>query len=124
MSSIDLIEKFLAAWAALDLDGVMGLFADDAVFVASTGPEPGRKLQGTADIRAAIEPMFKAMAGMTFTVTGIWGKEPDYFATWTVSAPVGSMPGGAGTPPVKGIDHFVVAHDRILLKDAYRKVAA
>ena len=119
MSKIDLIEKFLAAWAAQDVSGVMGLFADDAVFVASTGPEPGRTLRGAADIRAAIEPMFKATVGMTFTVTGIWGEGADYFATWTLSSP-----DGAGASPVKGIDHFVVAHDRITLKDAYRKVAA
>ncbi|TXH32709.1 MAG: nuclear transport factor 2 family protein [Rhodospirillaceae bacterium] len=124
MSKIDLIEKFLAAWAAQDVDGVMGLFADEAVFVASTGPEPGRTLHGAADIRVAIEPMFKATAGMAFAVTGIWGEGADYFATWTLSAPAGSASAGTATSPVKGIDHFVVAHDRITLKDAYRKVAA
>lgn len=115
----EIVAQFLAAWAAQDLDRVMQLFSADAVFVASTGPEPGRSLRGQAEIRLAIAAMFKATVGMTFDVTGIWGEGPDWFATWTLSKP-GADPASA----VKGIDHFVVTDGRIDLKDAYRKVAA
>ncbi len=118
-SNIEIIRQFLAAWAAQDVDRIMQLFAADATFIASTGPEPGCSLKGQDDIRAAIAAMFKATAGMAFAETGIWGDGADWFATWTLSKP-GADPASA----VKGIDHFVVTGGRIDLKDAYRKVAA
>ena len=48
----EVVERFGSAWEAWDLDAVMALMADDAVF-ESTGPAPdGVRLEGRDAIRA------------------------------------------------------------------------
>ena len=59
----DVVRRFGAAWEAWDLDAIMALMADDAVF-ESTGPAPdGRRVEGAAAIRAEWEAMFRGDAG-------------------------------------------------------------
>jgi ketosteroid isomerase-like protein len=54
----DVVARFGAAWEAWDLDAIMALMADDAVF-ESTGPAPdGVRLEGATAIRAEWAAMF------------------------------------------------------------------
>ena len=54
----EVVRRFGAAWEAWDLDAIMALMADDAVF-ESTGPAPdGRRVEGAAAIRAEWAEMF------------------------------------------------------------------
>jgi ketosteroid isomerase-like protein len=55
----DVVAQFGAAWEAWDLDAIMALMAEDAVF-ESTGPAPdGVRIEGAAAVRAEWEGMFR-----------------------------------------------------------------
>ena len=55
----DVIGRFGAAWEAWDLDAIMALMAEDAVF-ESTGPAPdGVRIEGAAAVRAEWEGMLR-----------------------------------------------------------------
>ena len=63
----DVVRRFGAAWEAWDLEAIMALMADDAVF-ESTGPAPdGRRIEGAAAIRAEWEAMFRDTRDASFT---------------------------------------------------------
>ena len=55
------IAEFSTLLAAGDLDGLLGLYEDDAVFA----PEPGRTVSGAPAIRAALEPFLALRPQMT-----------------------------------------------------------
>lgn len=55
----DVVDRFCAAWEGWDLEAVMALMADDAVF-ESTGPAPdGRRIEGAAAIGGEWAAMFR-----------------------------------------------------------------
>jgi ketosteroid isomerase-like protein len=55
----DVVGRFGAAWEAWDLDAIMALMSEDAVF-ESTGPAPdGVRIEGAAAVRAEGEGMFR-----------------------------------------------------------------
>jgi len=41
-----LLARFLSAWEARDLNETLACFAEDGVYEASIGPEPGRRATG------------------------------------------------------------------------------
>lgn len=62
----EVVKRFGAAWEAWDLEAIMDLMAEDAVF-ESTGPAPdGRRLEGSRAIRAEWEAMFDATRDAEF----------------------------------------------------------
>jgi ketosteroid isomerase-like protein len=55
----DVVGRFGAAWEAWDLDAIMALMSEDAVF-ESTGPAPdGVRIEGAGAVRAEWEGMFR-----------------------------------------------------------------
>ena len=63
----EVVRRFGAAWEAWDLDAIMSLMADDAVF-ESTGPAPdGRRVEGAAAIRTEWAQMFASTHNASFT---------------------------------------------------------
>ena len=111
--------RFSAAWAAGDVDALLGLMADDPIYKGSTGPEPGTVFAGREQVRAALEKM----AG------GNRGSEPAepapppqmYFfgdralVYWSLKLP-------GSDSEVDGVDVMTFTDDgRIAVKDAYRK---
>lgn len=116
--SADVVRQFLDAWARQDFDGVMERFDDNAIFKASTGPEPGRTFVGRAQIASAVEAMFEAAAGSQFNVAELIPFDGGAVATWFVSSR------DAHDEIVKspGIDVFRVHAGKITLKDAFRKL--
>ncbi len=63
----DVVRRFGAAWEAWDLDAVMALMTEDAVFEA-TGPAPdGQRVEGHTAIREAWEGMFTTTRDASFT---------------------------------------------------------
>ncbi len=66
----DVVRRFGAAWEAWDLDAIVALMADDAVF-ESTGPAPdGRRVEGAAAIREEWSEMFALDAGRRVLLRG------------------------------------------------------
>jgi hypothetical protein len=115
----DIIHAFMRAWGQKDIDSVVGFFAEDAIFIASAGPEPGRTVKGLGAIRSIVSAMFDKLDSSTIS-TEIWSTGADHFAVWVACDPDNA----AGRIISRGIDHFIISGGKITLKDAYRKIAA
>jgi ketosteroid isomerase-like protein len=110
-----IIHAFIQAWGQQDLEGVLRFFAPDAIFIASTGPEPGRTHQGRTAIRSAVSAMFATPQPASAISTKIWSSGTEHFVTWASRDPAVPAAGLTG----KGIDHFTIIDGKITLKDAY-----
>ncbi|MCC0043750.1 MAG: nuclear transport factor 2 family protein [Brucellaceae bacterium] len=111
-----LLGDFADAWGRRDVGAVVELFADDAVYFASVGPEPGRRATGKTAIRELIEAMFAVDRGATSETTEPVIFDGGAFWSWRYTLPDGSIE--------LGCDLLRVADGKIVLKDAYRKVRA
>jgi len=109
------LDVFSAAWARRDLNGVMACFADDAVYSASIGPEPGERAEGQHRIRQLVARMF-ALDGNTVTqIDRLQVSTSTAFWTWRYCRP--------GHNDEFGCDFFEFNDGLITLKDAYRKTS-
>jgi uncharacterized protein (TIGR03086 family) len=113
----DVVRRFGAAWEAWDLDAIMALMADDAVF-SSTGPAPdGRRIEGAPAIRAEWESMFRDTRDASFTFEEAFMSGDRATARW-----VFAWTNDDGSPGhVRGIDAIRVSGDRIAEKLSYVK---
>ncbi|RFC68948.1 MULTISPECIES: nuclear transport factor 2 family protein [Mesorhizobium] len=113
-----LLDRFLAAWNARDVDGLMACMAQDCAFHASAGPDAeGRKFVGRDVVRASYAALFDTFPKAAWTrgshvVTGDIG-----LSSWRF---VGTNASGQQVD-VDGCDIFTFAGDLIALKDSYRK---
>lgn len=64
-SNTDLVQEFCAVWPSMDLDRVMGFFADDAVYTNIPIDPPN---EGTEAIRKTIEGFFGMAKKIEFVV--------------------------------------------------------
>jgi len=117
---VRLIEAFTAAWESRDLDALMELMADDCVFRASVGPEPGVSFVGRDAVRRGYAMFLGAADGPPAdTQSAAPLVHRDFAVTrWTVRT---AGKDGAHVE-VRGCDVFEFDGDRISLKDTYRKV--
>ena len=113
-----LLGRFMAAWNAHDLDGLMACMAQDCAFHGSAGPEPsGRRHIGREAVRAAYAAIFStfpdaAWSNGSHVVSGDTG-----LSSWRFT---GTNAAGDKIE-VDGCDIFVFSGARIALKDSYRK---
>lgn len=113
----DVVRRFAAAWEACDLDAIMSLMADDAVF-ESTGPAPdGRRVEGAAAIRAEWESMFRDTRDASFTLEKAFVSGDRATARWLFSWT--NADGSQGH--VRGADVMRVRGDRIAETLSYVK---
>ena len=116
-----LLARFMAAWNAHDLDGLMACMAQDCAFHASAGPEPcGRRHTGQEAVRAAYAAIFSTFSDAAWSndkhvVSGDTGLSSWRFTGTTVAG---------DKIEVDGCDIFVFSGARIALKDSYRKTRA
>jgi ketosteroid isomerase-like protein len=81
----DVVRQFCAGWEAWDLDAIMALLAEDAVF-ESTGPAPdGRRIEGAAAIRAEWEAMFRDTRDASFSFEEVFVSGDRATARWVFS---------------------------------------
>jgi uncharacterized protein (TIGR03086 family) len=113
----DVVRRFGAAWEAWDLDAIMALVADDAVFEA-TGPGPdGRRIEGRDAIRAEWADMFAGTRDASFTFEESFVHGDRAAARW-----VYGWTNDDGTPGhVRGVDVIKVRDGRIAEKLSYVK---
>lgn len=114
--TLERLEQFGAAWAQGDLDALMSFVADDCVYHASVGPEPGTTYEGRDAVRRGFAAMLsydrgRERHGGNVAVTGDRG-----MAEWSF------IERGNGRT-IRGCDLFEFAGDQIRRKDAFRKVA-
>jgi steroid delta-isomerase-like uncharacterized protein len=116
--ALQLLERFADAWNRHDLDALMSMMTDDAVFAASAGPDvDGERSAGRAAVRAAYAAVFAAFpdahwAGARHFVAGDRG-----VSEWTFS---GTRADGQRVE-VTGCDLFTFKDGLIAVKNSYRK---
>jgi uncharacterized protein (TIGR03086 family) len=113
----DVVRRFGAAWEAWDLDAIMALMSDDAVF-ESTGPAPdGVHLEGAAAIRAEWEGMFRSTRDASFVFEEAFVSRDRAAVRWVFSWT--NDDGTAGH--VRGADVMRVAGGKVVEKLSYVK---
>jgi quercetin dioxygenase-like cupin family protein len=115
------LDRFLAAWNARDVDALMDCMAEDCAFHGSAGHDAeGRKHLGRNAVRAAYAALFDAFPEAAWTrgrhvVSGDAGLSSwRFIGTTTAGQPV----------EVDGCDIFAFSGDLISRKDSYRKARA
>lgn len=110
--------RFMAAWNARDVDGLMACMAKDCAFHASAGPETeGRRFIGREAVRASYEGMFQTFPDAAWTADSHHVAGDTGLSEWRF---IGTDRTGK-TVDVQGCDIFRFAGDLIALKDSYRK---
>ncbi len=103
-----------------DVDRIVALFHDDAIFWLASGPEPvGTTLKGKAAIRKLLADRFKLIPDMRWTRTDEWMGEGDRAVTqWRVTGKAAD-----GTQlDYQGCDLYQFKDGLIWRKDTYWKI--
>lgn len=117
-SSVELLERFCAAWNNRDVDGLMSMMADECVYRAAAGPsEAGAVFEGREAVRQGYEAVFEkfsqaAWLDGTHVVSGNRG-----FSSWLFKGVTQT----GEVVEVNGCDLFVLRGGKIAVKDSYRK---
>ncbi len=117
-ASLELLERFAAAWNRHDLDALMSMMTDDCVFEASAGPDVnGQRSEGKAAVRAAYASVFETFPDARWSnprhvVSGNRG-----VSEWTFT---GTRADGTRVE-VTGCDLFTLRDGLIAVKNSYRK---
>ncbi len=113
------LEEFLAAFNAHDVDAIMGFFTEDCVFEMPRGPAPGgRRLVGKGAVREGIRSRFEGIPDIRYeddrhSVCGDRG-----VSEWTIRGTQRT-----GEPiEVRGCDLFEFSGGLISRKDSYWKI--
>ena len=110
-ATIDLINRFGAAWNDHDLDAALALCTDDVTF-ESTGPAPdGERAEGKDAVRAAWAPIFENVAAH-FTTEDLFAADDRVVTTWSY---------GWGDGHVRGVDVMRVRDGKVAEKLSYVK---
>ena len=119
VNKLDVLERMLDAFNRHDLDGIMGLFAEDRVFEAPRGPDPwGRRFVGQEEVRAGLGTRFSGIPDVRYGdgkhfVSGQRGA-----SEWTLT---GTTVGGERLE-VRGCDLWTFEDDKIVHKDSFWKI--
>ena len=116
--------EFLAsigqAFNSRDVERIVALFHDDAIFWLASGPEPvGTTLSGKAAIRKLLSDRFKSIPDMHWARTDEWLAEGDRAVTqWRVTGKAAD-----GTKlDYQGCDLYQFKDGLIWRKDTYWKI--
>ncbi|MCC7122676.1 MAG: nuclear transport factor 2 family protein [Gammaproteobacteria bacterium] len=110
-----LVEDFTARFNAVDLDGLMHFFAEDAVYEEVNGPVN----HGKAAIRKAFEPLFSGTFGTVQFIGRDLFIDPEadkVMASWDCHLVMDGQP-----KVLEGLDCYHFRGDRIVRKLAYCK---
>ena len=109
-------DAFAAAWGERDLDALMALMTDDAVYGASVGPEPGLTFRGSREVRAGFASMLALDDTACSEIVSTLFAGAVACVEWQYTRR------GEPAPNVRGIDRLEFRGGRISRKEAYRKV--
>jgi ketosteroid isomerase-like protein len=112
-----IVKEFSDAWGRADLEALMPHLADDFVFCASVGPEPGATWVGKEAAREGFRRMFSHDADWTPIPNEIFPFEDRVMLLWGYRREVDGEP-----VVVRGCDVFHFRGRLIVRKDAFRKV--
>ena len=112
-----LVSDFMDAWERADAGAVMQLMAEDCVYSASVGPEPGMTYRGRTDVTRGVGEMLAFEAGGESRQGRVWFAEDRAFAEWDYD----EIADDGEVKIVRGIDVIHMAAGKILSIDAFRK---
>ena len=114
-----MLQAFLDAFNAHDIDAIMSFFTEDCVFDTPRGPAPGgRHLVGRQQVRAAIQARLDGIPDIHYGDDRHWTCGDRGVSEWTIC---GTQVTGEAIE-VRGCDLFELRDGRISRKDAYWKI--
>ena len=118
MTPEQIIREVSAAWRRSDLETLMKFVADDCVYSASVGPEPGETFTGRDAVRKGFSKLLAHDDDGVGEPGEMWSFDDKVVSTW------GFRKTGKDGQPVliRGIDVFTLRDGLIAKKDAFRKV--
>ena len=113
------LQAFLDAFNAHDVDTIMSFFSDDCVMVMPRGPAPaGRELVGKAQIREGIQSRLDGIPDVHYGDDRHWACGDRGVSEWTIRGTQRS-----GEPiELRGCDLFEFTDGKISRKDSFWKI--
>ena len=113
------LQDFLDAFNAHDLDAIMSFFAEDCVLEMPRGPAPGgRRLVGKRDVREGLRSRLDGIPDVNYGDDRHWACGDRGVSEWTLR---GTQRTGESIE-VRGCDLFEFADGKIRRKDSYWKI--
>jgi ketosteroid isomerase-like protein len=114
-----MLQAFLDAFNAHDVDTIMSFFTEDCVFDMPRGPAPGgRRLIGKEQVREGIRSRFEGIPDIRYEDDRHWLSGDRGVSEWTIRGTQSS-----GEPiEVRGCDLFEFSEGRISRKDSFWKI--
>jgi steroid delta-isomerase-like uncharacterized protein len=117
-TKLDLLHVFADAWNRHDVDALMSCMANDCVFEASAGPDVcGTRYRGREEVRAGFSSMWKAFPDAAWAEARHFVCGDRGVSEWVFR---GTRADGTRVE-VSGCDLFTFRHDKIAVKNSYRK---
>ena len=118
-AALRLIQDVTAAFDRHDLDAIMALFADDAVFESPRGADPwGHRFVGRNEIREAFAGRFSGIPDVRYTGDDHFVDGDRGVSEWTLT---GTTTGGDWIE-VRGCDLWTFRDGKIEKKDSFWKI--
>jgi ketosteroid isomerase-like protein len=118
-ASTAVLEAFLDAFNAHDVDAVMSFFTEDCVFDMPRGPGPGgRRLVGKQQVRQGIQSRFDGIPDIHYGDDRHWLCGDRGVSEWTIR---GTQRTGERIA-VRGCDLFELVDGKISRKDSFWKI--
>jgi ketosteroid isomerase-like protein len=117
--AVTVLEAFLDAFNAHDVDAIMSCFSEDCVLVMPRGPAPGgRRLEGKEQVRAGIQSRFDGIPDVEYGDARHWVCGDRGVSEWTIR---GTQATGERIE-VRGCDLFEFTGGKISRKDSFWKI--
>jgi ketosteroid isomerase-like protein len=114
-----LLEAFLDAFNAHDVDAIMSFFTEDCVMDMPRGPAPGgRRLLGKQQVRQGIQARFDGIPDVRYCDDRHWMCGDRGVSEWTIR---GTQISGEPVE-VRGCDLFEFTDGKISRKDSFWKI--
>ncbi|MDA0672690.1 MAG: nuclear transport factor 2 family protein [Cyanobacteria bacterium] len=113
----DFVAGFLQTWSRHDVDAIMALMTEDCEFEPSARAW-GTHYQGQAEVRAAVEGLFKSAPDIQWRAVRYWAT-----ADQVVIEVLATGTNAQGEPfEIPGCDLLTLREGKIASKRAYRKL--
>ena len=118
-SNTAVLEAFIDAFNAHDVDAIMACFADDCVMEMPRGPAPGgRRLVGKAEVREGVRSRFEGIPDVRYDDGRHWACGDRAVSEWTLRGTQRT-----GEPiEVRGCDLLELSGGLIRRKDSFWKI--
>jgi steroid delta-isomerase-like uncharacterized protein len=118
-NALSLLEKFVAAWNAHDVDALLSCMTDDGVFYAAAGGSPdGAEHRGPEALRRSYSDIFAAFPDARWSDARHFVAGDRAVTEWTFT---GTRADGTAVT-VRGCDVFTLRDGKIAVKDSFRKM--